>query len=118
MAVCVLIHGRFCCQTPSAVVFQTWWCISCLVRADGLESMPEAVSVLVVPHERQKRIVLDHDRLIDEKPTTWYQSAQGTAKSKLVMSLSIPHCLIACVGFCILGATAASPGGSCRVREL
>ena len=34
------------------------------------------------------------------------------------MSLSIPHCLIAGVGFCILGPTAASQGESDRVRAL
>jgi len=50
--------------------------------------MPEAVSVLVAAHERQQRIAMDNGRLTDEKPTTWYQSAPGTAKSKLVMSLS------------------------------
>src|SRR5215467_14163730 len=54
--------------------------------------------------------------LLDEKPTTWYQSAPGTAKSKLVMSPSIPYCLIAGVGFCILGPTAASQGGSGKAR--
>jgi hypothetical protein len=51
--------------------------------------VPEAVSVLVAPHEHQKRIAIDNDYLlIDERPTTWYQSALGTAKSKLVMFLS------------------------------
>jgi hypothetical protein len=35
-------------------VFQTWWRISCLIRADGLESMPEAVSALGVPHARHE----------------------------------------------------------------
>jgi len=70
--------------------------------------MSEAVSILMVSHERQKRIVMDNGRLRDETLTTWYQSAQGTAKSKLVMSLSIPHCLIACGGFCILDPTIAT----------
>jgi hypothetical protein len=51
--------------------------------------MPEAVSVLMVPHERQKRIAMTSSHLlVYEKPTTWYQSAYGTAKSKLAMSLS------------------------------
>jgi len=63
--------------------------ISYLVRADGLESVSKAVSVFVAPHEHQKRIAIDNgDLRIDEKPTTWYQSAPGTAKSKLVMFLS------------------------------
>jgi len=78
--------------------------------------MPEAVSVFVAPHERQKRIAIDNGYLlIDEKLTTWYQSAPGTAKSKLVMFFSLPHCLIAGVGFCILDTTVASPSGSCGV---
>jgi pentapeptide repeat protein len=70
--------------------------------------MREALSAFVLPHELQKRIALDNGRLLlDEKPTTWYQSAPGTAKSKLVISCPEPPCLITDVGFCILDTTAA-----------
>ena len=62
------------------------------------------MSAFVLPHELHKRIALDNGRLLlDEKPTTWYQSAPVTAKSKLVISRPEPPCLITGVGFCILG---------------
>jgi len=38
----------------------------------------------MVPRERQQCIGMDHNNfLMYEMPTTWYQSAEGTAKSKL-----------------------------------
>ena len=42
------------------------------------------MGALVVPHERQQCIGMNNSNfLVYEMPTTWYQSAEGTAKSKL-----------------------------------
>ena len=57
-----------------------------LLPGKGLEirSLRDAVGALVVPHERQQCLGMDNGNvLVYEMPTTWYQSAEGTAKSKL-----------------------------------
>lgn len=57
-----------------------------LLPGKGLEtrSLRDAVGTLVGPRERQQCIGMDNGNvLVYEMPTTWYQSAEGTAKSKL-----------------------------------
>jgi len=50
----------------------------------GISGLRDAVGTLVVPPERQSCIGIDSGNfLVYEIPTTWYQSAEGTAKSKL-----------------------------------
>jgi hypothetical protein len=75
--------------------------------------MLEAVSFLGTPHERQKRRVTNSGNLlVYEMSPTWYQSAQGTAKSKLARLLSSRHYLTSIVGFYILDSARASKRGS------
>ena len=46
----------------------------------------DAVGARRVPAEHQKRMGIDQGNvLVYEMPTTWYQSAGGTAKSKLLV---------------------------------
>lgn len=57
-----------------------------LLPRKGLETraLRDAVGTLVAPHARQQCIDMDNGNvLVYEMPTTWYQSAEGTAKSKL-----------------------------------
>jgi len=92
-------------------VFQTWWCISCLARADGLENVPEAVSIPVVPHERQKRITLEWPS--SYRREAYYMVPECSRDSQVktgYISILDLNSLIACVGFCILAPTTAIAG--------